>query len=540
MSNTRYIEFDSTYRNRNEWPLPAEFEVLISQTGRKDRSNAVDPISDSANITRWTSNTFDTSGVGVSITGLVDTSTSLIGAVSDGNLVIVNFSGTNNPQTTEDYYLHSVIESVTIPVERRRILSYKLLNNTSAQFILEAPFSNAVVNGTTVTIKDPTDLSDNTNPLVFVPNGLKGLNRYRNCILYNETRSISSVTPDFRIISSYDVNTHMLTLDALTNPVTSWLATDTYSIRKTSPIIGKINNNIISTNVASLPLTFSREQNYYRNSWVRMVSGASSGQVRKIFKYETYSGKLITGTITTVQFSSDSSLINGYYNGSYIQILSGPAINDVRKVISYDGSTRIATVDSNFTAVPGIGDEFAFRSLHISPDFSSNINTNDDFEILYFSKDNLNPFIYNGSQISQQEMVCYEIELLNISLPNKSLATGSGSRIAFYPYVYVEIANVSGTSAGAKNTIYSNNPNSTRMIFRAAVDDSLNPAISSFVKIDGDGMVQTLKFKPNDNLRFSVRLSNGELYQTVEIDNKGPLAPNPELQISCMFAIKRL
>ena len=41
MSNTRILDIDSTYRNRNEWPLPGAFEIPISQTGRKDK-NTVD------------------------------------------------------------------------------------------------------------------------------------------------------------------------------------------------------------------------------------------------------------------------------------------------------------------------------------------------------------------------------------------------------------------------------------------------------------------------------------------------------------------
>ena len=53
-------------------------------------------------------------------------------------------------------------------------------------------------------------------------------------------------------------------------------------------------------------------------------------------------------------------------------------------------------------------------------------------------------------------------------------------------------------------------------------------------------MTQTLKFKPNDNLRFSVHLANGELYETVLKDNVGPLAPNPLVQISALFSITRL
>ena len=53
-------------------------------------------------------------------------------------------------------------------------------------------------------------------------------------------------------------------------------------------------------------------------------------------------------------------------------------------------------------------------------------------------------------------------------------------------------------------------------------------------------MVQTLKFKPNDNLYFCVKLPNGEIFETVDKDNVGPLPPRGEIQISALFAIKRL
>jgi len=41
MSNNRYLEFDSTYRNRNEWPLASEFQIPISQSGRKNNTDAI-------------------------------------------------------------------------------------------------------------------------------------------------------------------------------------------------------------------------------------------------------------------------------------------------------------------------------------------------------------------------------------------------------------------------------------------------------------------------------------------------------------------
>ena len=160
--------------------------------------------------------------------------------------------------------------------------------------------------------------------------------------------------------------------------------------------------------------------------------------------------------------------------------------------------------------------------------------------LLPFSYDNFNPFVYTGSLVSQQDMVCYEIELLNLVLPNDILVVAGGGNIAYYPYVYVELSNVSASGANLKHIIYSNNPNSTRVLFRAAIDDVPNPLNSSFIKIDGDGAVQTVKFKPNDNLRFRVSMRNGETFETILEEWFSPLMPNPLAQISAYFSIKRV
>ena len=59
--------------------------------------------------------------------------------------------------------------------------------------------------------------------------------------------------------------------------------------------------------------------------------------------------------------------------------------------------------------------------------------------LLQFSRDNLNPFVYTGSLVSQQDVVCYEVELLNLVLPNAILAVSGGGLISFYSYVYVQL-----------------------------------------------------------------------------------------------------
>ena len=67
-----------------------------------------------------------------------------------------------------------------------------------------------------------------------------------------------------------------------------------------------------------------------------------------------------------------------------------------------------------------------------------------------------------------------------------------------------------------------------------------NPLISQFTKNDASGMVQTIKFKPNDTLFFSVRLPDGEIFNTILDEHYSPYPPNYHAQISAAFRINRI
>ena len=43
----KYLELNSAYRNRNEFPNPSDFQVQISQRGDRSQELALDPISTS-------------------------------------------------------------------------------------------------------------------------------------------------------------------------------------------------------------------------------------------------------------------------------------------------------------------------------------------------------------------------------------------------------------------------------------------------------------------------------------------------------------
>ena len=163
-----------------------------------------------------------------------------------------------------------------------------------------------------------------------------------------------------------------------------------------------------------------------------------------------------------------------------------------------------------------------------------------DWEVQQYFCDGVQPYNYTGSTVSQNQMVCYELALNSLVLPNVILESALGGFIAFYPFIYVEIQNYTAPSGHNKNIIYSNNPNSTVAIFKAAIDNTPTPVISKFIRIDGDREVQTIKFKPNDNLKFRVYFGDGETFRTLAPDNAPPLLPNPYLQITALFEFKRV
>jgi hypothetical protein len=161
----------------------------------------------------------------------------------------------------------------------------------------------------------------------------------------------------------------------------------------------------------------------------------------------------------------------------------------------------------------------------------------DIINIVELNYDSYAPLDYNGTMVSAQEAVCYQMSILGLTLPNRQLLTGS--IIAFYPFLYVQIENVTSPTKVANNVIISNNPPSSKAVFVLEVPQVSNPDVQQFVTLGGGG-TQIIKFKPNDNLRFSVYLSDGSPFQTLLPDNLPPYPPDPTLQVHVVFSIERV
>jgi hypothetical protein len=456
--NRKYIEIDSTYRNRKQFPNPSTFTVLFGQSGTRNAINAYDPISLATPLKTWIPNDLILAGGNIPISSLNDRS----------NFNICFPSGT--AQTLAGYYNGYPIQ-VNVPAgETVKILSWFLLSTNplgdDCFTVSVTPSFSVIPSGAVTFLPNSTNL---TNGIFYIPDGFEATNYYVGYIIYNQTLN------QWRPIISYNALLKQLGLDLSTEyggPIVpaGWTNAHTYSVRQSLPqYVGTLPGGVV-------PFPFN----------------------------------------PSISFFVPSNIIVSI--GDFIRFTSGPYNNTSCRVTGYVGSTtNIITVDCVLNPIPVIGTTF---------------------EVLQFTRDNAVPFCYSGSSVSQQEMVCYEIRLVNLVLPNRLLV--AGGRIAFYPYVYVEFQNVSSSSAGTKCVMYSNNPHSQKILFRAAIDDIRDPVIAPFIKIDGDGMVQTVKFKPNDNFKFGVYFPNGNPLETIEHDCLSPNSPDPLLQVSATFEIKRL
>lgn len=484
MSVPKYIEIDSSYRNRNMYPNPSQFSIELENRA-STQETAADPVTNAYPEYVFSPNNFNLSGIGgYSVTVKYNFPTTTDGeeikdTSSNYNFVVYE-KEPNTVHREKNYYTGCVLvaKDGIDSNASRRIISWEFLNvkveeeEGLAHFLVavEAPFQTFAEN-IEFDIINPTDFIDSNFPLIFIPESYPIANWYNKYRLYNQTERTSMT------IESFDKITHIA---KLTGPLNAgWGKDDIFCLRLEDPVI----------------------------------------------KQTTLAFEIAAGSTTTViNFNSD---IPSYFVSGFIR-LNDPALvekGQIRRIVS----TR------RFDPITGTYDN---KIMTVSPPLSAAPAAGDPFEILQYTRDNYVSLSYSGSTVSQQQSVAYEIQLINLSLPNVLLKTGG--QTAYYNYVYVELQNTSSTGNNLKNIIYSNNPNSRTAMFRATITDINDPVTSPFVNVDGDSMRQVVAFKPNDGMQLVIRLPNGEILTSVKEDTSNGQPPNPFVQVSALFQIVRI
>jgi hypothetical protein len=495
--STRYIEIYSAHRNRAQYPNPSSFLVHFSPTKQLENgSQSVDPLLNGA--------------IYYTFKGSMVVDAGILKTGSRDAAPLLEISNSHPQPSLPNFYVgyHMMVNTTTEP-ETRVITAYNPGN--------VAVFPDVSFNGITNAGQSYCIFDMSTRGFVHLPavdiyeNHLVEYDQaYTGYYVMNETLSVGTRIVA-RQIKFYDQSIRYAYYNEDMPP--DWDVSNSYTIRQslptekwtlTTPTTINMNPEVgpVGLIVFTLPVGANPYDNFYNGKYIYFATNVP---------YQEYN-----------LFQSTLKPIYGTY---YVVYYKG----DTRQAFCYrDQSGHV----SNYPTFPSINPV-------VNPPNTSPANLKGDtINIVNFTNDNYSPLNYIGTMTSQNQTVCYEVSLINLTLPNVMLTTGS--RIAFYPYVYVEFANATSPSGASQNIIYSNNPESGKALFIAAVTDVVQPIISTFVKLDGGSMTQTVKFKPNDSLRFSVYLPDGEPFIPIDEDVQSPYKPINTLQINAVFAIRRL
>lgn len=184
-----------------------------------------------------------------------------------------------------------------------------------------------------------------------------------------------------------------------------------------------------------------------------------------------------------------------------------------------------------------------FEKISVMSNLPENDTTDTQFVsrclVCNFQRDTCTDLQYTGTTVSSNQMVCYNLRVASLIIPNQQLNLPNGGLTSAYPYVFIEVSNATSPSGHARNVFYSNNPNALFATFTCPISDVNSPASTNYIKLYGAGS-RLVKFKPNDDLRVRLFMPDGNLFTTTLTDYVPPLPPNPLLQLSLLLEFTRL
>ncbi len=494
MSATRYLEISSIYRNRTQYPSSSDFEVILGSSNENNYENLYLPAY--PEYYAW------------------------IGRMNVGSESLV-LDEPVNPQTTVDnlkvftkysgYFLYLQKFPYTVPNNGQYGRTILRFSDTESRAYTVSPFNPAdIVAGDLVAFNDPSpDLYPSTGNFVYF--NLQGLDMlfrypitkgssYVGKFLMDEDAPPGVI--DARVITGYNIDMGYVTVES---PFT-------YVPTPSAPFGSFVQIRRMMTIRSQLPVVRGEQLIAVNAKRNEVTLDAYASTVDNIYTNMYLYIQPSLDDNGTSDSDQPSAIFNKMTFGLY-----------VFRIIQYDGATRTALLDKSIS--DGIGD--GLLPL-ISPDRPYNILGN--------PQNFYSPLLYSGSIVSNSEPKCHRVGLTTLVLPNVELT--SGSKIAFYPYVYVELRGIGSSKVVGNDIIYSNNPNADKAIFVVPIVDIADPEESPFIKLDAVSITQTIKFRPNESFHFRVYLPDGRPFKPRQDDYPPPLLPNENLQVEAVFSFE--
>ena len=175
------------------------------------------------------------------------------------------------------------------------------------------------------------------------------------------------------------------------------------------------------------------------------------------------------------------------------------------------------------------------NSIQLSESISL-LSVNDSIELVGPGSNNITSLRFASGGAQSVQGGNYELELLWLSVPNQVLNVGTGGTLDTYPYIYCSL--YTGNSNTTQQILYSNNPNTSRVLFKVPVNEYFGDTF--FITLKDAKSKQTVYFDPSQDLFFELTLPDGTPISFNEDDNMPPYPPNPFVQVNICVAMKRV
>jgi hypothetical protein len=487
----KYLEIDSTYRNRNLYASPGSFIVNIAQGIGKTQLNATDPVSNAYSDIIFRPSTINNLTFKLVVpSGDPNNPYPEIASSSKTTLILITSDLSDNYdffKTRKNYFAGLVLLSKQTDTNiLRRVLKSDILNiqgitltTKNYYFLIEIdqPIPDILVQSTTTfIIYNPTTIIDQFNQVVFLPGSIGIDNFYQNYIIYNRSKGT------YATITSFYGTTHFAKMSQL--PV-AWETTDIYELKKEVPIL---------------------------------------------------TGFLLSGLPEFPNSVDLGKMVGPFLINSFLEAFLASSNENVMKITNIIGTYMDEYGNTVYTTNLQLMTEFT--TYVVVDNLTIDLTANYSYELLQYSYDNTNGFNYTGSMASVTQPSAYELTLNSICLPNVPLA--GGGNVWNYPFIYVEIENVSSSSSNSSNIIYSNNPNCNKAVFKVPIVNITNPGEYQFLTYNGNGVRQTITIKPNSDMKLTVKLPNGTVFTPFDGDTSKGQAPDSQKQLSVLISFEKI
>lgn len=305
---TKYIDIYSGNRNRTEWNLPAEFDIVFSSTSKQVTGpTAIDSVSLAAPTISWTGMLFNTTSPGAGSITVTTLPATFLGNATSLQRLIVTGAGL---QRRDNYYRNAVLKHATKPLFAI-ITSFTWLHDNVYEIEIDKPVN--VDYSTSFIINDPSDFQNTLKIFIFIPSGSTSPDSYVYWQITNET-----LDQDHTIVSYKNGI-------ACVENCTGWLATHNFTLREI-PNNEKFTIMAGSTTSELLTDLPGRDVDYYTGDFVRILKpiydSSNTAPFEEIRRVIAYDG--VTTTLESAFSANVSGLFGEYFyfsNENFIPIL---------------------------------------------------------------------------------------------------------------------------------------------------------------------------------------------------------------------------